>query len=82
MKFALVNFQIYTSSSNKLLIRYYIIKLQEYYNMKILNGIKALVFTSYNFLSLAIDFGYNDIYQNSQEINNLIDIFIKLKYIF
>ena len=76
-KFLIIaQFQIFTSSSdqkNKLLIRYYIIKLQEYYNIKILNGLKAIVYNSHSsdyYLSLAIDFGYNDIFQNSQEINN------------
>ena len=72
----IAQFQIFTSSSdqkNKLLIRYYIIKLQEYYNIKILNGLKAIVYNSLslnNYLSVAIDFGYNDIFQNSQETNN------------
>ena len=75
-KFVIITkFEIFTSSSdeNNLLIRYYIIKLQEYYNIKILNGLKAIVYNSLsseNFLSIAIDFGYYDLYQNSQEINN------------
>ena len=40
----IANFLIKTKSSveHKLLIRYYTIKLQEYYNMKILNGFKAI----------------------------------------
>ena len=76
-KFLIITqFQNVTSSSNKknnLLIRYYIIKLQEFYNFRILNGLKALVYNMGsldNYLSVAIDFGYNDKYQNSQEIIN------------
>ena len=72
----IAQFQVFTSSSskvNKLLIRYYIIKLQEYYNIKILNGLKAAIYninSPSHYLSIAIDFCYNDIYQSSQEINN------------
>ena len=71
----IVYFQLYISSSNRnnLIIRYYTIKLQDNYNIKILNGFKALLYNKRgddNFLTIAIDFCYNDIYQNSHEINN------------
>ena len=57
------------SSQYKLLIRYYTIKLQEFYNIKILNGFKAIFFNSV-YLSLALDFCNFDICQNSNNIIN------------
>ena len=77
---------IYKSSSEnyQLLIRYYTMKLQEYYNIRILNGFKVVNFNYpqplYNFLTLAIDFCYYDSYLNSDEVFNNAAL-IMLSYI-
>ena len=68
----IANIYIYKSSSNtnQLIIRYNTIKLQEYYYMKILNGLKSVILKS-EFLTIAFDFCYNDLCQNSDDdINN------------
>ena len=58
--------QFYQSEGNKLLIRYYKIKLEEYYNIKILNSLKTINFNNY-FLVLALDFCFYDSCQNSDD---------------
>ena len=70
----IIAYLIFYSSSNqdKLLIRYFTIQLKEYYNMKILNGLKSLYYNkdSYEgpFLALALDFCYYDSCINSDNI--------------
>jgi len=53
--------KFYLSSDNKeqLLIRYYIIPLKQNYNMKILNGFKAIYFNSYEEYIPFLTFGFN-----------------------
>ena len=61
------------SSSNYLVIRYLTIKLQEFYNIKIFNSLKAVNLNSenyQNYLTLALDFCYYDSFQNSDNIMN------------
>ena len=66
----ITHFQFYISNGNKLLIRYYTIKLQEYYNIKILNGLKSINFNSESehYLTLGLDFCFYDSYQNPDDI--------------
>ena len=61
--------RLFRIEKQQLIIRYYTIKLQEYYNFKILNGFKVV---NYNFenLILSIDFCNYDTYQNLEQINN------------
>ena len=60
------------TSENQLIVRYYIIKLKEYYNLKIFQGFKAVSFNKvYNtYLVLAINFCLYDSCQNSENIIN------------
>ena len=68
----ITHFQFYHSDGDKLLIRYYTIKLKEYYNIKILNGLQAVSFNiEWNYyLTLALDFCFHDSCQNPDEIIN------------
>ena len=67
---------IYIYTDQQLIIRYNIIKLQEYYYMKILNGLKAVILDD-RFLTIAFDFCYNDQCHNSDnDINNAGLIFL------
>ena len=60
------------STQNGLFIRYYTIKLQEFYNIKIFNTFKVINFNREQpYLILALDFCYYDSCQNSDSnINN------------
>jgi hypothetical protein len=53
----------------KFVIRYYTIKLQEFYNIKIINGFKATYFHG-EYLTLALDFCY---FNNCQNPDNIIN---------
>ena len=66
----ITHFQFYISDGHKLLIRYYTIKLQEYYNIKILNGLNSVNFNSESdhYLTLVLDFCFYDSYQSPDEI--------------
>ena len=82
-KIIIAYIKIYKNSLNKyqLIIRYYIIKLLEYYNIQILNGFKAVNYnqdnSEGNYLTLALDFYYYDSYVDSDEIvNNAALIFL------
>ena len=53
----------------ELSIRYIIIELKKYYNMKILNGLKAIYFNNF-FLTLALDFCSYDSCDSNNNIGN------------
>ena len=58
----IAEFKLFESSftgERELTIRYIVIELKKYYNMKILNGLKAVYFDN-NFLTLALDFCFGD----------------------
>ena len=57
------------TGERKLSIRYIIIELKKYYNMKILNGLKAVHFNNY-FLALALDFCLYDSCNSNNNIGN------------
>ena len=67
----IANIYIYIISTTtyKLIIRYYTIKLKEYYYLQILNGFKA-VYLRTDYLALAFDFCNYDLCSNSNTENN------------
>ena len=82
--FIIAHIYIYKNSLeiNQLIIRYYTIKLKEYYYFQILNGFKAINLID-NFLALAFDFCNYDLCQNSgNDINNAgFTIFSNFSYV-
>ena len=76
--------KFYSSNEGKeqLLIRYYTVSLTQNYNMKILNGLKAIYFNSQNsrmipFLTLGFDFCFNEYYSNSNNAGLIMFSFSK-----
>ena len=79
----IASIKIYKSSltsKNEIVIRYYTLEINKYYNMNIFNGLKAINFRgkmSDLDLTLAIDFCFNDSCQKSNNtINNAALIFL------
>ena len=69
----------FTSSSSpndiKLSIRYYLIKLKDYFIMKIFHGFKIINFSHYNYLTLAFDFCLSEKCGSSNNGNAALMIF-------
>ena len=62
-------FESSVTHERELSIRYIIIELKKYYNMKILNGLKAVHFNNF-FLTLALDFCLYDSCDSNNNIGN------------
>ena len=69
IKIAKIKITATNEYANRFVIRYYTIKLQEFYNIKIINGFKATYFHG-EYLTLALDFCY---FNNCQNPDNIIN---------
>ena len=71
-----ITFYLSKDKKEQLLIRYYIVSLKQYYNIKILNGLKAKNLNLYRkffipFLTLGLDFCFNEECENpNNDVNN------------